>query len=78
MEQDRARGEPLPHLRDWRNRAGLTQEQLAERAGVARDVVRRAEAGGTVRGAAVAKLARGLGITVHDLRTVDPSTLPPA
>lgn len=51
----------LPHLRGLRRRAVLSQEQLAERSGVARDTISKLETGrrraypGTVR-----KLALGL------------------
>ncbi|HZG64887.1 MAG TPA: helix-turn-helix transcriptional regulator [Rubrobacteraceae bacterium] len=35
----------LPHLRDARMRAVLSQEQLAERSGVARDTISKLETG---------------------------------
>ncbi len=35
----------LPHLRDLRQRAVLSQEQLAERSGVARDTISKLETG---------------------------------
>ena len=35
----------LPHLRDLRRRAVLSQEQLAERSGVARDTISKLETG---------------------------------
>lgn len=51
----------LPHLRGLRQRAVLSQEQLAERSGVARDTISKLETGR--RGAypaTVRKLAAGL------------------
>jgi transcriptional regulator with XRE-family HTH domain len=62
----------LPHLRAWRADQGLTQRELAEKAGVSVGTVLRAEAGGPMRVNNIAKLARALGISVHDLRHVDP------
>lgn len=53
----------LPHLRGWRRRAVMSQEQLAERSGVARDTISKLETGRrkaypmTVR-----KLAAGLDV----------------
>jgi transcriptional regulator with XRE-family HTH domain len=35
----------LPYLRGWRQRAVLSQEQLAERSGVARDTISKLETG---------------------------------
>jgi transcriptional regulator with XRE-family HTH domain len=51
----------LPHLRDFRRRAVMSQEQLAEKSGVARDTISKLESGrrraypSTIR-----KLAAGL------------------
>ncbi len=53
----------LPHLRGLRQRAVLSQEQLAERSGVARDTISKLETGR--RGAypsTIRKLAAGLEI----------------
>jgi len=56
----------LPHLRDLRQRAVLSQEQLAERSGVARDTISKLETGQrkaypkTIR-----KLATGLEVEPH-------------
>jgi transcriptional regulator with XRE-family HTH domain len=47
-------------LRRRRERAGLTQEELAEEAGVARNTVISAEAGYAVRKSTLRKLARAL------------------
>lgn len=64
----------VPYLREWRADKGLTQEQLAERADVTRGTVMRAESGKAVNVVTLAKLAKALGISVHELRHVDPST----
>ena len=51
----------LPHLRNFRRRAVMSQEQLAERSGVARDTISKLETG--QRGAyptTIRKLAAGL------------------
>ena len=51
----------LPHLRNFRRRAVMSQEQLAERSGVARDTISKLETGR--RGAyptTIRKLAAGL------------------
>ncbi len=51
----------LPHLRDLRRRAVLSQEQLAERSGVARDTISKLETGRRkAYPVTVRKLAAGL------------------
>ena len=50
------------HLRQWRDRFALTQEQLAERAGINRATVARAEAGLAIRRTSYQRLARALGV----------------
>ena len=65
----------VPYLRAWRADKGLTQVELAAKADVARNTVLRAEAGEPVNVRTLAKLARALGITVRELRTVDPEGL---
>ncbi len=67
---------PLPYLQSWRADRGLNQQELAAKAGVAASTVRRAERGETINVVSVAKIARALGISVHDLRDVDPSVRP--
>ncbi len=55
-------------LREWRQRRGLTQQQLAERAGVTRQTIGGLEAGLYGPGVDVAlRLARTLGCSVEDL-----------
>lgn len=65
-------------LRDVRKRAGLTQEDLAERAGLAQSVVSRAEKGSTIAEESLIKLASVLGVSADELRPeggdVPPST----
>ncbi len=64
----------VPYLRSWRADKGMTQEELAAAADVARNTVLRAEAGGAVNVRTLAKLARALGISVHELRHTNPET----
>jgi DNA-binding XRE family transcriptional regulator len=64
----------VPYLRSWRADKGMTQEELAAAADVSRNTVLRAEAGGAVNVRTLAKLARALGITVHELRHTNPET----
>jgi transcriptional regulator with XRE-family HTH domain len=59
---------PLPHLRAWRLHHGLTQDQLAERAGVQQSTVYRLEVLGlSAHRPTVRVLADALGTTVDDL-----------
>jgi len=65
-------GSSLPHLiRGWRDRAGLTQEQLAARAGVSARTIRRLESDGGLRPrrSSVRLLAEALGLS-GDERTL--------
>lgn len=56
------------HLAEHRAQAGLTQAQLAERAGVSRKTINTVENRVFVPSTVLAlKLARVLGTTVHDL-----------
>jgi len=68
----------MSRLRDARKRAGLTQEELAERAGLAQSVVSRAEKGSSIAEDSLAKIAAVLGATTDELRPeggdVPPST----
>lgn len=53
----------LPHLRDMRRRAVMSQEQLAERSGVARDTISKLETGRRkAYPVTVRKLAAGLAV----------------
>jgi len=61
------RGVAMPHLKAWRRRALLKQEELAEQAGVARATVVRGERGGTLSLDNIRKIAAALGITPEQL-----------
>lgn len=63
----------LPFLQGWRADKGFTQKGLAKAAGVAASTVRRAEKGEAISVVNVAKIAKALGITVTNLRDVDPT-----
>ncbi len=55
------------NVRELRDRRGLSQFQLAERAGCSLDSVRRLEAGRATRFDTVVSIARGLELDVVDL-----------
>lgn len=61
------RGIMLRYLQAWRMRATLKQEELADKAGIARATVQRAERGGAVSLDNVRALAQALGITPEQL-----------
>jgi len=61
----------VPQLRRLRDARALTQEELAERAGVSRTTVMRAERGQDIRQSSVRKLARALGTTPLRLQRTD-------
>jgi transcriptional regulator with XRE-family HTH domain len=54
-------GVPVPMLALMRQRAGLSQQELAERAGVGRYTISRLERGANARYATIDKLAQALG-----------------
>jgi transcriptional regulator with XRE-family HTH domain len=76
MRLSEVRGVDLPHLRGLRQRAVLSQEQLAERSGVARDTISKLETGRRkAYPTTIRKLAAGLevepgllfgGVAYHD------------
>ncbi len=57
----------LPRLREFREAALLTQEELAQAAGVVRNTVVRAEAGDPVLFSSARKLAAALGVPHREL-----------
>jgi transcriptional regulator with XRE-family HTH domain len=57
----------ISNLREWRERRALTQEELAEQAGVSARSVAGYEAGAGARPGTVRKLAAALDISVEDL-----------
>lgn len=58
----------VPHLRAWRLHAALSQEALAELAGVSRTTVSSAERGHGVLPSTVFALAKALRIRPHELQ----------
>jgi transcriptional regulator with XRE-family HTH domain len=66
MEQLPRRGSGM-RLKDVREAAGMTQEQLAHRAGVALRTVQRAEAGNDPSLAVLRKIAAAMSIDVAEL-----------
>jgi DNA-binding XRE family transcriptional regulator len=63
---------PLPSLQTWRIRRGLTQQELAEKAGIRRATIVQIEAGGPARVKTIGVLGRALDCTVDDLRAPVP------
>lgn len=66
-ERTYERGLHAPRLEEWRNRRALTQQELAEMAGVARSTIVRGETGEKIAAASVRKLAAALKVSVEDL-----------
>jgi transcriptional regulator with XRE-family HTH domain len=63
----------LPHLRQWRLRAGLSQDDLAELAGISRSTVHNAETGAKdVLPSTLRSLARALKLKPHELQRPPP------
>jgi len=62
----------LPHLRDWRLRAGLSQEDLAEAAGVSRSTIVNAEAQKEVLPSTLTSISKALKIKPHELQRTPP------
>ena len=62
----------LPHLRQRRQRALLTQQQLAVRAALTRQTISEIEHGGDVRLETVRKLAAALRCKPEDLMELEP------
>lgn len=66
MAED-SRGVPVPQLTALRRRAGLSQEELASRSGVARSTITKLEHGANARYTTIDKLAAALQTTRENL-----------
>lgn len=67
------RGRPLPYLKAWRMHKLMAQNELAERAGIAKSTLARAERGDeVVNFGNIRKLATALGVTAEQLMQEDP------
>jgi transcriptional regulator with XRE-family HTH domain len=62
------RGVSVADLRGWRRQATLTQEQLAEMAGISRQTIMHAEQNVPISIPNVQAIAKALGISVQQLR----------
>ena len=63
----------LPHLRDWRLRSALSQEALADLAGVSRSTIYNAETGEKdVLPSTALAIAKALKIKPHELQHLPP------
>jgi transcriptional regulator with XRE-family HTH domain len=61
------------HVRGWRMVLGLTAQQVAERAGITRDTLRKIETGDpTVSFGNVAQVLRALGVLDKAVEAIDP------
>lgn len=61
------------HVRGWRMVLGLTAQQVAERAGITRDTLRKIETGNpNVSFNSVSQVLRALGVLDQVVETVDP------
>ena len=58
---------PAPHLRREREKAFLSQQELADRAGVSKAAIHRIETGQPARPGTLRKLAEALGISPRAL-----------
>ena len=76
-----SKGVPVPQLEGFRKRAGLSQEELAARAGLTRTTITRLEQGGIARYQTLDKLAKALKTTRERLireTQVKPLAEPPS
>lgn len=61
------------HVRGWRMVLGLTAQQVAERAGITRDTLRKIETGSPGVGfGSVAQVLRALGVLGQAVEAIDP------
>jgi transcriptional regulator with XRE-family HTH domain len=72
-KQQNQRGLNIPQLAAWRLDRVMTQQELADAAGIGRNTISRAESGDAVSLANVHKLAQALRITTGDLLHTSPS-----
>ena len=70
---DRQIGDFGEHVRGWRMVLGLTAQQVAERAGITRDTLRKIESGNpSVSFSNVAQVLRALGVLDQAVNAIDP------
>ena len=70
---DRQIAEFGEHVRGWRMVLGLTAQQVAERASITRDTLRKIESGNpNVSFSNVAQVLRALGVLDQTVRAIDP------
>src|SRR3954465_6474704 len=62
----------LPYLREWRLRAGLSQQNLADAAGISRSTVHNAEKGEEVTPSTLQGIAKALKMKPYDLQRRPP------
>jgi len=72
MKEKERRGVPLPHLREWREWRGLTQEELKDASGVTVATISRLENGMPARLDTVRRLAGALTIGREQLMRTHP------
>src|SRR4051812_2976101 len=68
----------LERLKEWRESQGLTQRELAGKAGVGEVTVARVETGASIRPNTARKIAGALGLAVSDLLAQPPTLAEPA
>jgi transcriptional regulator with XRE-family HTH domain len=73
QQQQKQRGLNVPRLAEWRLDRVMTQQELADAAGIGRNTIVRAERGDAVSLANVRKLAKALRTTTGELRHDSPS-----
>jgi transcriptional regulator with XRE-family HTH domain len=66
----------VPYLKAWRAARGMTQRELAQRAGCVEATVRRIEGGRMAQVLNAAELARALDVPLDALRHTDPTLQP--
>lgn len=61
------KGEPVPHLRKWRRARLLTQQELAQKSGIARTTIARVELGAPAQFSTIRRLAQALEVAPQEL-----------